>query len=105
MPATGKVSVAWQIVFTFLPVVNFWAFYRIKKLRRYVLYIILPGIIVTTVILAYTIGNLGLFTENKIVKDGTMPLSFFRGGDLAFGIISYTISWGLQAFSIYLVII
>jgi len=27
------VSVGWQIVFMFIPVLNFWAFYRIEKLR------------------------------------------------------------------------
>jgi len=49
-----KVSVAWQIVFTFIPVVNFWAFYRIRKLRKYVLYILVPSLIVG---IAYAASN------------------------------------------------
>ena len=44
MPAHTKVSVAWQTVFTFLPIVNFWAFYRMRKLCKYVLYVIVPSI-------------------------------------------------------------
>jgi hypothetical protein len=34
LPANHKVSVGWQIVFTFIIVLNFWAFYRIRKLRK-----------------------------------------------------------------------
>jgi len=44
MPANHKVSVAWQIFFTFIPIVNFWAFYRIRKLTKFLLYVIIPAI-------------------------------------------------------------
>jgi len=53
MPANHKVSVAWQIVATFVPIANFWAFYRIRKLRKYVLYVIVPEIVVSIALLAY----------------------------------------------------
>jgi hypothetical protein len=52
MPANNKVSVCWQIVFTFLPVLNFWASYRIRKLRKHVLHVTAPEIAVS-VFLAY----------------------------------------------------
>lgn len=38
MPAKGKVSLDWQIVFAIIFPVNLWAFYRIKKLKLFVLY-------------------------------------------------------------------
>ncbi|HEX2556733.1 MAG TPA: hypothetical protein VHK86_00290, partial [Nitrososphaera sp.] len=53
MPANHKVSVAWQIVFTFIPILNLWAFYRIRKLRKYLLFVVVPSIIVSILLLAY----------------------------------------------------
>jgi hypothetical protein len=50
MPTNQEVSVAWQIVFTFIPIVNLWAFYRIRKLRMYVLYVVIPAIVVSVII-------------------------------------------------------
>ena len=45
MPAKGKVSILWQIVFAvFIPIADIWAFYRIKKLRKAILYITFPSL-------------------------------------------------------------
>lgn len=57
MPADHKVSVAWQIVATFIIVANFWAFYRIRKLRRYLLYVIIPSIAFSIVIFGYAYSD------------------------------------------------
>ena len=46
MPAKIKVSLGWQIVFMFIPIVNFWAFYRIQKLRRFVAFVGIPALII-----------------------------------------------------------
>ena len=46
MVAKSQVSVAWQIVFSLISPLNIWAFYRIKKLRKFVLYVLAPSIIV-----------------------------------------------------------
>jgi len=35
-----SVSVNWQILFAIIPVINLWAFYRIEKLRLYLIVII-----------------------------------------------------------------
>ena len=44
MPAKGPVSIAWQIVFVvFIPIAGIWAFYRIKKLQKSIIYILLPA--------------------------------------------------------------
>ena len=50
MPANHKVRVAWQILFTFLPIANYWAFYRIRKLTKYFFYVVLPSIAFSTVL-------------------------------------------------------
>jgi len=34
------VSVNWQSIFTIIPFVNLWAFYRVERLRRYFLFVI-----------------------------------------------------------------
>ncbi|MCV0398577.1 MAG: hypothetical protein K5785_01125 [Nitrosarchaeum sp.] len=46
MPKT-RVSIKWQILFSLISPLNIWAFYRIKKLRRYVLYVLVPSLAVS----------------------------------------------------------
>ena len=99
MPANHKVSAGWQIVFTFLPIVNFWAFYRIRKLRKYVLYLVVPEIIASIILVAY-ISNIGLW-----VPYGDDGLAFGNPGQSVLAIFSNIVGWGLQGFAIYLVII
>jgi len=126
MPADHKVSVSWQIVFTFLPIVNFWAFYRIRKLRKYVLYVIVPEIVLSIAIVAYyysdadyskwgddglafgqsdsVVPSLANESDWYIIKRdvtlGTIAPSFVYSS-----IIGNAVGWGLQGFAIYLVII
>ncbi|MGI0014520.1 MAG: hypothetical protein ACREBU_13930 [Nitrososphaera sp.] len=115
MPENHKVSVAWQIVFTFLPVVNFWAFYRIRKLRKYLLYVFVPSVVLIIIIFAYVYGS-GVFLRpawaNTNDPDNTMPLGgpvyepydFVTPGPIV-STIGSIIGLGLQGFAIYLVII
>ena len=65
MPANHEVSVAWQIVFTFLPIVNYWAFYRVRKLRKYVLYVVVPAMLLNIAVSAYLydVSVRGLWTS------------------------------------------
>lgn len=93
MPADSKVSVAWQIVFTFLPIVNFWAFYRIRELRKYVLYVITPEIILGVVIVA-----------NIYSMPVDSPYDFVTPSPIV-SIPVNVISLGLQGLAIYLVIV
>jgi hypothetical protein len=96
-----KVSVAWQIVFTFIPIANFWAFYRIRKLRKYALYVIVPEIILTSVLLWYYFASIPRFSS--LGDDG---LAFGSSPEInQVQIISSVVGWGLQGFSIYLIII
>ena len=58
MPANQKVSVGWQIVASFIPIVNLWAFYRIRKLRKYLLYVIVPVITLSVLFSEAFFGDL-----------------------------------------------
>jgi len=105
LPANHKVSVAWQIVSTFIPIVNFWAFYRIKKLQKYFLYVIVPMIAVSIAVAVY-ISSKSNSLEASFAYPGYFDILF---GDLSsmsvLSIVSNAISIGLHAFAIYLVII
>ena len=103
MPANHKVSVAWQIVFTFIPIVNFWAFYRIRKLRKYAVYVIAPEIVIGIIATVYTFGNI---IDLQMKAESGLPLErlLFLSSAYRWSIFQ-VISWGLQAWAIYLVII
>jgi len=78
MPAKGKVSVGWQIVFAIISPVNLWAFYRIKKLRLYALYVIVPSIIVSSIVIAgefYEMNNpqKGFDDDGNRYPESTLP--------------------------------
>lgn len=103
MPANHKVSVAWQIVFTFVPIANFWAFYRIKWLRRYLLYVIVPSIIVS-IGLKFYLDSQTNFTSWANDAPALMPSFGNPESMLLSTIIGNSIAVGLQAFAVYLVI-
>jgi hypothetical protein len=107
VPANHNVSVAWQIVFTFLPVLNLWAFYRIRKLRKYVLYIIVPSIAFSLVTLAVFFQYLfPCFGDECIYYSEQISTVRDSGGiDPFLYIITQVAGWTWQGFAIYLVII
>lgn len=49
MPATEKVSLTRQTIYAFIPILDLYAAYHIKKLRWYLLIMIASGIIIGTV--------------------------------------------------------
>ncbi len=54
MVSTKKVSVLWQIIFAaFIPFVGIWAVYRIQKLRKALLYIIIPEVSFIVIFVVY----------------------------------------------------
>ena len=101
MPADHKVSVAWQIVALFLPIANFWAFYRIRKLRKYVLYVVLPSVATSTVA-TYRVFDVssGYLPGDNVLVFGD-PFAIYR--DPAY-IACLAIGWALFGLSIYLVV-
>lgn len=106
MPANHKVSVGWQIVATFFIIANFWAFYRIHKLRKYLAFVFVPSVIASLVINAYSYSTLGF---EKWGDDGLAfgrspyyPYMFDAFDSLFWAGIAVGI--GFQALTIYLAI-
>jgi len=64
------VSIPWQILFTFISFLDFWAFYRIKRLRKAFLFVYLPSFF-----LIVLFGYLYLANGLQIDSDSTDSLS------------------------------
>jgi hypothetical protein len=109
MPADHKVSVGWQIVATFIIIANFWAFYRIRKLRRYLLYVCVPEIIISIVLAFYVSSSLFWASDysNSIVREigPTANQEMIWQSLWPTLIASYVPSAAFQGLAIYLVII
>jgi hypothetical protein len=113
------VSIGWQIVFTFITGLNFWAFYRIRKLRKYLLYIIVPEIVMTVVFMAYlsaiSTDEVAFKSSDlapEVNEQGQLQSRFERQEIIPDVLYAYypmvavmAVSLGLQGFTIYLVII
>ena len=98
MPAKGPVSILWQIIFTFIPVLDLYAFYRIKKLRKYLLFVIVPPIVIIIGI-STTLVSEELESQDFIFEEE--PLT---GEDEAFAsLIFLPLEIGFQILAIYLV--
>ena len=95
MPSKGPVKIVWQIIFIFIPVVDLWAFYRIKKLRKFVLMVWIPEIVITMVIITPII-----LAEVEQTLNGNPML-----GDqfIMETIILYIVETGFTILSIYLI--
>ena len=102
MPAQGKVSIVWQIIFVlFVPIAGIWAFYRIKKLQKMILYLALPSLALTVLPALLLIPFIDDFEDD---------LTNFDGVSETFGlqiILLYVVimvgSIGLTVFGIYLI--
>src|SRR5687767_12381883 len=100
MPADHKVSVGWQVFFTFVTVLNFWAFYRIRKLRKYLLYVFVPSI-VATIIVTRTFYNIGITSTRIGSTIGTID---FVGSNWWAYVFLSLFGVALQVWAVYLVI-
>ena len=56
MIARGKVSVVWQIIFSFIPGILIWSFYRIKKLRLFLVMMAVPAHVIIYILILVTVG-------------------------------------------------
>ena len=105
MPAEGKVSLAWQIIMVLLiPIAGIWAFYRIKRLQKAFLYIMLPEIIMVGIVIAAVIMVIP-------GEDAMDSLETFADDESAFEPILFGLSTlatvvglGITALAIYLII-
>ena len=91
MPANHKVDDIRQVAATFVPVINFWAFYSIRKLQKYLLYVVLPQAVILAVISWY--GYYGSYSFMGINPLSPLILQ-----------LAVTTTIAVHGFSIYLVI-
>ena len=105
MPAEGKVSLAWQIIMVLLiPIAGIWAFYRIKRLQKAFLYIMLPQIIMVVIVLVAAIMMIpGEDAMDSLETFGNDESTF---EPIVFGLttLSSVIGLGITALAIYLII-
>jgi Na+/glutamate symporter len=101
MPAKGPVSVLWQIIFViFIPILDLWAFYRIKKLKKYLLYVYVPQIIIGGIIVSLILSM--AFEENGLEKLENFSEDL-EDNELALIILNISMGLGFTIFSIYLI--
>ena len=86
MPVEHKVSILWQIIFVlFVPIVGIWAFYRIKKLQKFILLVVLPSITLMSVLLV-PIAFLTLDEQNNLESEYDVAQEFEEYGFLVIGL-------------------
>ncbi|MGH1568135.1 MAG: hypothetical protein ACRBBZ_02895 [Nitrosopumilus sp.] len=116
MPAKGKVSIGWQVVFAIISPVNLWAFYRIKKLRLYALYVMVPSTVIGSIAVVgvfYEMNDpeMGFDDDGNRYPEPTLPphmtpiepqVGKFNTG--AYMILNIVASIGLTVFSVYLIV-
>lgn len=104
MPATKPVSFVWQVVFSFIPILNVWAFYRIRKLRKYILFVILPQIAILAEIGAATSRKLILAVTNPVLGllwPNNNPTTMLSDSGV---FLAQVVGVALQSLTVYLVI-
>jgi len=104
MPANHKVSVGWQIVFSFISPLNLWAFYRIRRLRKYLLYVVAPSVVISVALALYLIDS----TERAVQSGSFNPANEwfpYTEEQVPFVVLAYAASSALQGLAVYLVII
>ena len=101
MPAKGPVSILWQILFVvFVPLLDLWAFYRIKKLQRYLLYVYPPQLIIGAIIVGYILS--AVFEENSLNRMEGFS-NDLQGNNLILMVSNIVLGLGFAVFSIYLI--
>ena len=101
MPAKGPVNILWQILFVvFVPILDLWAFYRIKKLRRYLLFVYLPQLIIGGIIVGFILST--VFEEDSLDRLESFSKDL-KGNDLILVASNIVLGLGFTVFSIYLI--
>lgn len=86
--ATKPVSIFWQLIFAvFLPVLDIWVFLRIKKLRKMILYTVLPPIVLLLLIISF-IGSTGEILANVVILAFTILYIYL--------IYKWSVQWNKQ---------
>ena len=105
MPAKGPVSLVRQTIYCFIPILDVYAAYTVKKLRWYLAIMIIFAIVSSSLIsLAYPEGD-ALSTEsyNDKIEQGDWAHLWF-GPNPELGITLFVIDWGLSyAIAVFLI--
>lgn len=98
MLTKGPVSILWQIIFIFIPILDLYAFYRIKKLRKYFLFVIIP-------LLVITFGMTGVLVSEELENQDFSfeDESFTDDNDEFLSLVFIPIEIGFQMLTIYFV--
>jgi hypothetical protein len=98
MPAKGKVNLLVQTIFCIIPILDGYAAYRIKKLRKYLLIMILVIIVPVTIA-----SSVFLPTDDEGLEGFTNLLIFYYGVDDNQFIFSVVVQIGSILFAIFLI--
>ena len=83
MSEARRVSIKWQIVFAIFFPISIWAFYRIGKLKMYLLYVVVPALAISTAIF-FAAGYDAGFTDPLGTEIGREPnTAAYVGADIA----------------------
>ena len=114
MTSENKVSVKWQILFSLISPLNIWAFYRIQKLRKYLLYVLVPSMVISSLLFGIGFYEMSFIDPLEVtIKDPEPTLPPYmtpiepqvgKFDYVPYPIIGIVSSIGFSAFSIYLVI-
>ena len=98
MPAKGKVSLTWQTIFCFIPIMDMVAAYRVKKLRKY-LFIMIVFVAIPTTIVAEILFPV----EEELVEGFRNLFMYYYGVDDNQFIYSVALQIGTIALAIFLI--
>jgi len=102
LPADHKVSVGWQVACNFIPIADWWAFYRIRKLRKYLLFVFLPWSVTSFLYVYFVPKSL----ETSFVYLNTpQAIAYLIGYQIYKILLTQAVTLAFLAFAIYLVII
>jgi len=98
MPAKGKVSLPVQTIFCIIPILDMYAAYRIKKLRKYMAIMILVIAIPVTIT-----SSVFLPTNDEGLEGFTNLMTYYCGVDDDQFIFSIGVQIGSILFAIFLI--
>ena len=98
MPAKGKVSLPVQTIFCIIPILDMYAAYRIKKLRKYMAIMILVIAIPVTIT-----SSVFLPTNDEGLEGFTNLMTYYYGVDDDQFIFSIGVQIGSILFAIFLI--
>jgi hypothetical protein len=104
MPSEGKVSLIWQIIMVlFIPIAGIWAFYRIKKLQKGILYLAIPESVLVVLLIVFMLGAMSDEGDLFSFEDVDESNSDIEAISIAISIIATIGGTGLSILAIYLI--